>query len=111
MKIPGYTHHQTDLANPNAVKTLEETIGNVDVIIHLAAQACVLRSFEFPNEYVRDNSFAQKRALVADSRFKIIQKRQTKKRFDKPIVYLLIGATLFFLFIQMGIITPMTLHS
>ena len=61
-------------------------------------------------EYVRDNSFAQKRALVADSRFKIIQKRQTKKPFDKPIVYLLIGATLFFLFIQMGIITPMTLY-
>ena len=30
-------------------------------------------------EYVRDNSFAQKRALVADSRFKIIQKRQTNK--------------------------------
>ena len=61
-------------------------------------------------EYVRDNSFAQKRALVADSRFKIIQKRQTKKRFDKPIVYFLLGATLFFLFIQMGVITPMTLY-
>ena len=35
-------------------------------------------------EYVKDNSFAQKRALVADSRFKIIQKRQTKKRLKLP---------------------------
>ena len=32
-------------------------------------------------EYIRDNGFAQKRALVADRRFKIIQKRPTKKRF------------------------------
>ena len=61
-------------------------------------------------EYLRENRFAQKRELIADSRLKIIQKRQTKKRFYKPIVYFLIGATLFFLFIQMGIITPMTLH-
>ena len=66
---------------------------------------------EYNYEYVRENRFAQKRELVADSRLKIIQKRQTKKQFDKPILYLLIGATLFFLFIQMGIITPMTLHS
>tara|TARA_X000000950_G_scaffold228210_1_gene275652 strand:- start:1719 stop:1931 length:213 start_codon:yes stop_codon:yes gene_type:complete len=65
---------------------------------------------EYNYEYVRENRFAQKRELVADSRLKIIQKRQTKKQFDKPILYLLIGATLFFLFIQMGIITPMTLH-
>ena len=62
-------------------------------------------------EILRENSLTPKSALVADSRFKIIQKRQTKKRFDKWIVYFLIGATLFFLFIQMGIITPMTLHS
>ena len=62
-------------------------------------------------EYLRENIFTPKKVLVADSRFKIIQKRQTKKRFDKPIVYFIIGATLFFLFIQMGIITPMTLHS
>ncbi len=61
-------------------------------------------------EILRENILTPKSALVADSRFKIIQKRQTKKRFDKPIVYFLIGATLFFLFLQMGIITPMTLY-
>ena len=62
-------------------------------------------------EILRENSLIPKSALVADSSFKIMQKRQTKKRFDKPILYFLIGATLFFLFLQMGIITPMTLHS
>ena len=31
-------------------------------------------------EYVSENSFAQKRALVADNRFKIIQKRQKISR-------------------------------
>ena len=62
-------------------------------------------------EYLRENSFTPKRALVADSRFKIIQKRQTKKGLNKPIIYFLIGTTFFFLFIQMGIITPMTFHS
>ena len=61
-------------------------------------------------EYVKDNRFTQNRELVADRRFKIIQKKQGNKRFHKPIVYFLMGATLFFLFIQMGIITPMTLH-
>ena len=61
-------------------------------------------------EYVRDSRFAQNLELVADHRFKIIQKKQANKRFHKQIVYFLIGATLFFLFIQMGIITPMTLH-
>ena len=61
-------------------------------------------------EILRENSLTPKSALVADSRFKIIQKRQTKKRLDKPTVYFLIGATLFFLFLQMGIITPMTLY-
>ncbi|MAI75731.1 MAG: hypothetical protein CMM90_00910 [Rickettsiales bacterium] len=61
-------------------------------------------------EYLRENRVAQNRELVADSSLKIIQNKQTKKLFDKPIVYFLIGATLFFLFIQMGIITPMTLH-
>lgn len=58
MKISGYTHHQIDLADTHAVKVLKETVRNIDVIIHLAAQACVLRSFEFPNEYVRDNIIA-----------------------------------------------------
>lgn len=54
-KLPGYSHHKIDLADTNAVQSLKESIGNIDIIIHLAAQACVLRSFEFPHEYVRDN--------------------------------------------------------
>ncbi len=57
-KIRGYSHHETDLADLYAVKSLKETIGKIDCIIHLAAQACVLRSFEFPHEYVRDNIVA-----------------------------------------------------
>ena len=57
-KLPGYSHHQIDLANTNTVGKLKESIGSIDVIIHLAAQACVLRSFEFPHEYVRDNIVA-----------------------------------------------------
>ena len=69
-QIPGYTHHQTDLADPNAVKVLKETTGNIDVIIHLAAQACVLRSFEFPNEYVRDNIVAFQNMLELNSQSK-----------------------------------------
>ena len=61
-------------------------------------------------DYLRENSSTQKRELIADRRFKIIRKRQVNKRFNKLIVHFFIGATLFFLFIQMGIITPMTLH-
>ena len=58
-------------------------------------------------EYVRDNSFAQKRALVADSRFKIIQEGTVKKKFYKLIVFFFISTALF-LFLQMGKISPMT---
>ena len=57
-KLPGYTHHRIDLANTVVVNQLKKSIGNIDVIIHLAAQACVLRSFEFPHEYVQDNIVA-----------------------------------------------------
>jgi len=57
-KLPGYTHHRIDLANTTAVKKLRESVGNIDVIIHLAAQGCVLRSFEFPHETVQDNIVA-----------------------------------------------------
>ena len=54
-KFHSYIHHRTDLADTAAVNELKESIGNIDVIIHLAAQGCVLRSFEFPHEYVQDN--------------------------------------------------------
>ena len=57
-KLPGYTHHRIDLADTVVVNELKESIGNIDVIIHLAAQGCVLRSFEFPHEYVQDNIVA-----------------------------------------------------
>ena len=53
-----YSHHQIDLANTVAVNEMAKNIGNIDVIIHMAAQACVLRSFEFPHEYVQDNIVA-----------------------------------------------------
>lgn len=56
--IDGYTHHQIDLADTSAVNQMAENIGTIDVIIHMAAQACVLRSFEFPHEYVQDNVVA-----------------------------------------------------
>jgi UDP-glucuronate 4-epimerase len=56
--LSGYTHHKIDLADTASVKELQVNIGKIDVIIHLAAQACVLRSFEFPHEYVQDNIVA-----------------------------------------------------
>ncbi len=59
-------------------------------------------------EYLKNN-FDLKRELVADSRDKIIRHSHIKKKFHKPIGIFLIVATLFFLVLQMGIITPMTL--
>lgn len=67
-KLPGYIHHQIDLANEISVKGLQKNIGSIDVIIHLAAQACVLRSFEFPHEYVQDNIVAFQNILELYSR-------------------------------------------
>ena len=57
-KLAGYTHHRFDLADSDAVKNLTKCAESPYAIIHLAAQGCVLRSFEFPNEYVRDNIVA-----------------------------------------------------
>ena len=54
----GYYHHQIDLSDNISTQKLVKNINNIDVVIHLAAQACVLRSFEFPNEYVKDNIIA-----------------------------------------------------
>ncbi len=59
-------------------------------------------------EYLK-NDFHLKRELVADSRDKIIRHSHIKNKFNKPIGFFLIVATLFFLVLQMGIITPMTL--
>ncbi len=54
----GYYHHQIDLSDNISTQKLFKNVNNIDVVIHLAAQACVLRSFEFPNEYVKDNIIA-----------------------------------------------------
>ena len=59
-------------------------------------------------EYLK-NDFSLKRELVADSRDKIIRHSHIKNKFNKPIGLFLLVATPFFLVIQMGIITPMTL--
>ena len=59
-------------------------------------------------EYLKID-YSLKRELVADSRNKIIRHSKVNKKFHKPIGFFLIVATLFFLTLQMGIITPMTL--
>ena len=58
LEYEGYHHHKIDLAESYSVKLMQKEIGHIDIIIHLAAQACVLRSFEFPNEYINDNIVA-----------------------------------------------------
>ena len=59
-------------------------------------------------EYIK-NDHSLKRELIADSRNKIIRHSNVNNKFHKPIGFLLIVATLFFLILQMGIITPMTI--
>ncbi len=59
-------------------------------------------------EYIK-NDYSLKRELIADSRNKIIRHSNVNNKFQKPIGFLLIVATLFFLILQMGIITPMTI--
>ena len=65
--------------------------------------------FDAQNYGYLKNDFHLKRELIADSRDKIIRHSNIKKKFQKPIGFFLIVATLFFLVLQMGIITPMTL--
>ena len=65
--------------------------------------------FDAQNYEYKKNDFHLKRELVADSRDKIIRHSHIKNKFNKPIGFFLIVATLFFLVLQMGIITPMTL--
>ena len=49
--------------------------------------------------------------LVADRENKILKENETKKRTSNQTIYFFVFATIFFLLIQMGIITPMTLMS
>ena len=73
-KITGYHHHKINLADTKSVKNLNKNIEKIDVIIHLAAQACVLRSFEFPHEYVQDNIIAFQNILefYSDNEIKLL---------------------------------------
>jgi len=57
-KEKGYTHHHVDLADIEAVELLADKIGHIDRFIHMAAQACVLYSFDHPHKYSRDNMVA-----------------------------------------------------
>ena len=58
-----YYHHKIDLSDKEKLDILQDEIGEIDSIIHLAAQGCVLRSFEFPHEYVQDNIVAFQNVL------------------------------------------------
>ena len=52
-----------------------------------------------------------RKELVADRDNKILKENETKKRTSNQTIYFFVFATIFFLLIQMGIITPMTLMS
>ena len=52
-----------------------------------------------------------RKELVADRDNKILKENETKKRTSNRTIYFFVFATIFFLLIQMGIITPMTLMS
>ena len=52
-----------------------------------------------------------RKELVADRDNKILKENETKKRTSNRTIYFFVIATIFFLLIQMGIITPMTLMS
>ena len=52
-----------------------------------------------------------RKELVADRDNKILKENETKKRTYNRTIYFFVFATIFFLLIQMGIITPMTLMS
>ena len=52
-----------------------------------------------------------RKELVADRDNKILKENETKKRTSNRTIYFFVFATICFLLIQMGIITPMTLMS
>ena len=49
-----------------------------------------------------------RKELVADRDNKILKENETKKRTSNRTIYFFVFATIFFLLIQMGIITPKT---
>lgn len=49
-----YTFHHADICDKNKVQSILED-HNIDVVVHMAAQSHVDRSFEMPEQFVRDN--------------------------------------------------------
>jgi UDP-glucuronate 4-epimerase len=60
---PGFTFRQTDLSDAAAMGALAEVCGEVEAVLHLAAQAGVRYSLENPAAYVDANVMAQVRVL------------------------------------------------
>ena len=63
------------------------------------------------SDYEKQHYSIFREELVADRENKILKENETKKRTSYRTIYFFVFATLFFLLIQMGIITPMTLMS
>ena len=63
------------------------------------------------SDYEKQRYSIFRKELVADRENKILKENETKKRTSYRTIYFFVFATLFFLLIQMGIITPMTLMS
>lgn len=63
------------------------------------------------SDYEKQHYSIFRKELVADRENKILKENEIKKRTSNRTIYFFVFATLFFLLIQMGIITPMTLMS
>ena len=63
------------------------------------------------NDYDKQYYSIYKKELFAEKENKILKESDPTKRTTSRTVYYFVFATLFFLLIQMGIITPMTLMS
>ena len=63
------------------------------------------------SDYEKQYRSIFRKELVADRDNKILKENETKKRTSNRTIYFFVFATIFFLLIQMGIITPMTLMS
>ena len=63
------------------------------------------------SDYEKQYYSILRKELVADRDNKILKENETKKRTYNRTIYFFVFATIFFLLIQMGIITPMTLMS
>jgi UDP-glucuronate 4-epimerase len=55
----GFTFHQADIADRTAIAAITESHGEIDRVIHLAAQAGVRYSLENPYSYIESNVMGQ----------------------------------------------------